>query len=181
MYFMYNHRRGNLLGIMLKALGESFGAFSWPLEYSNEWRYQQISKEFRSSKSCYNKIWQMKKQGFVTVAEQKGHKFLKLTKKGELKLLLQKASIVKTQKWDGKWRVAIFDIPENAKEQRQCLRRLLYENGFKKLQASVYINPYSLNQAAIDYLKSSGLMEFIRIMRVDKLDNDEELKKKFRL
>ncbi len=121
----------------------------------------------------------MRKQGLVAVTEQKGHKFLKLSKKGELKLLLQKASIVKTPKWDQKWRVAIFDIPENAKKERQRLRRLLCDHGFKKLQASVYICPYSLNLAAIEYLNTSGLMDFIRIMRVDRLDNDEELKKKF--
>ena len=41
------------------------------------------------------------------------------------------------------------------------------QNNFVKLQASVYINPFPLNAQAVEYLKNSGLMEYIRNLRVD--------------
>jgi hypothetical protein len=61
------------------------------------------------------------------------------------------------------------------------LRALLLKNNYYKLQDSVYINPYPLNREAIKYLKDTGLIEFIRIIRVDELDEDHDLKKRFGL
>jgi len=49
------------------------------------------------------------------------------------------------------------------------------------LQASVFISPHPLNREALIYLRQSGLMEFIRILRVDEMDNDKRLRKKFGL
>jgi CRISPR-associated endonuclease Cas2 len=77
--------------------------------------------------------------------------------------------------------MVIFDIPENASRERDQLRRLLLLNDFKKLQASVYISPYQINREAINYLKETGLIKYIRFARVDELDDDKDLKKKFNL
>jgi phenylacetic acid degradation operon negative regulatory protein len=87
----------------------------------------------------------------------------------------------KQEKWDGKWRMVIFDIPEESRDKRDLLRLLLKRQGFIKLQASVFVNPYSLNSEALNYLKKSGLMKFIRIARVEKFDDDNEIRKKFGL
>ena len=84
-------------------------------------------------------------------------------------------------KWDGKWRMVIFDIPEEASNERDQLRRLLLLNNFCKLQASVYISPHPINREAIDYLKETGLIKYIRFARIDELDDDKDLKKKFDL
>jgi phenylacetic acid degradation operon negative regulatory protein len=104
-----------------------------------------------------------------------------LTDKGQLTALLQKAGIQKSPNWDGKWRVLVFDIPEGSRGKRDQFRALLKRHNFVKLQASVFISPYSLNQEAVQYLKQTGLIEFIRLMRVDEIDDDRELKKKFKL
>jgi hypothetical protein len=74
-FMTYHHRCGNLLGAMLKVIGECSGAFSWPLEYTEEWRYEQISKAFKFSKRHYNYIWRLKKRGLIAIAEEKGIKF----------------------------------------------------------------------------------------------------------
>jgi CRISPR-associated endonuclease Cas2 len=75
----------------------------------------------------------------------------------------------------------MFDIPEDHRDKRDKLRRLLKRNNFIKLQASVFISPYALNKQAVEYLKETGLDEYIRILRVDAIDKDEDLKKKFKL
>ena len=126
-------------------------------------------------------VWNLNRGGLIDVFEKNNQKFIKLTKKGELKILMQKATWQKRNVWDQKWRLIMFDIPEGSRKQRNLLRKLLKQAGFIKLQESVFISPYELNRQAIDFLKRSGLMEFIRIMRVDDIDDDRQLKKKFNL
>ena len=48
-------------------------------------------------------------------------------------------------------------------------------------QASVFISPFRLNREAVWYLKKTGLIEYIRILRVDEMDEDKHLKKHFHL
>jgi phenylacetic acid degradation operon negative regulatory protein len=95
--------------------------------------------------------------------------------------LVHKARLPEKGPWDGKWRLFMFDIPEDYKEKRNILRKLLKANGFYKLQASVYINPHPLNREAIRFLKEKKLNQYIRILRVDEIDNDEDIKKRFNL
>jgi DNA-binding transcriptional regulator PaaX len=172
---------GGIGGILLGAIGEATGFFSWPIEGTLTWRRKQIMQE--RPKKIYDNLYHLKKKGLIKEISKNGKRFFELTKKGEMQELLIKASInpIKKEAWDGKWRLAIFDIPEEAREKRDKLRRLLKENGFIKLQASVFINPYPLNRSAVLYLKQSGLIEFIRLARIDDLDDDSDLKKKFKL
>ncbi len=87
--------------------------------------------------------------------------FLKLTHKGQLEGLIQKVSVERSEEWDGKWRLVIFDIPESSKEKRSLFRTLLKKNQFVKLQAGVYISPYSFCREAVIYLKESKLINFV--------------------
>ena len=148
--------------------------FETPYEHIRRIRKLQFKK-------YYDTVYNLKSRGAIKVIRQNGNKFIQLTKKGQLEVLLAKAKIRPASKWDGKWRVLTFDIPEDARDKRDGLRRLLKSNNFIKLQASVFINPYPLNREAIRYLKQTGLDSYIRIMRVDELDSDTDLKKKFKL
>ncbi|PIR96622.1 MAG: CRISPR-associated endonuclease Cas2 [Candidatus Doudnabacteria bacterium CG10_big_fil_rev_8_21_14_0_10_42_18] len=123
----------------------------------------------------------LENRGLIEVVRKNDKKFIKLTKKGQLEILLKKAKKPRSIKWDYKWRIVMFDIPEDSADKRDQLRLMLKVNGFKKLQASVYINPYPLNREAVIYLKQTGLIEFIRILRVEEMDDDWDLKKKFKL
>ena len=75
----------------------------------------------------------------------------------------------------------MFDIPEESRELRNRFRLLLKQYGFKMLQASVFISPYPLNREAIAYLKETGLIDYIRILKVEEIDDDRDLKKYFQL
>ncbi len=159
---------------MLKAVWDAFSNFGDHSEYIQD-KYDCSSQYYRNSLS------RLKKRGLIKVVSKQGKKFIELTKNGELKVLLSMAELEKTDAWDGKWRLIIFDIPEDADIQRDKLRKLLKQHQFFKLQASVYINPYPLNRQALDYLRQSGLIDYIRILRVDDIDFDLDLKRKFKL
>jgi CRISPR-associated endonuclease Cas2 len=117
----------------------------------------------------------------VEIISREGKTFIRLTEKGALEALLAKAGVEKKQKWDGKWRVCIYDIPQSARLQRDRFRMLLKQHGFRKLQGSVFIHPFSLNREAISYLQQSGLIKYIRFLKVEEMDNDQDLRKFFKL
>jgi len=45
-------------------------------------------------------------------------------------------------KWDGRWRLVIYDIPETDRKFRLMLRRELSQSGFGCLQKSVWVSPH---------------------------------------
>lgn len=173
-----SRKHGTLLAEFLTAVGEATGFFEWPLEYSDAWRRKQLS---RPKVRYYQVLWDAKKRGLISEIRKNGKKFLQLTSRGELARLVGKMNVQKQNSWDGKWRVVIFDIPEDSRGKRDQLRLLLKQKGFAKLQASVFVNPYPLNREAVSYLKQSGLMSYIRILKVEEMDNDADLKRKFHL
>ena len=73
------------------------------------------------------------------------NKKLRLTQKGEqtLRMLSLKEQLHrKPRRWDGKWRVLIFDIPEYRANLRHKIRDTLRTIGFVRLQNSVWVYPY---------------------------------------
>lgn len=136
-----------------------------------------------SAKTFYNGLFRLQKRGVITLVQKKEERFVQLTAKGKVEVLLIKARYAKatTEPWDGKWRMVIFDIPEATRDQRDILRVLLKQNGFFKLQASVFVHPHPLNREAIEYLKATGLIKYIRFARMEEIDDDADLRRAFKL
>ena len=81
-------------------------------------------------KSYYTSVKQLQKRGAVKLTKNEGINQLQLTPKGKLEVLLIKARLKEKMKWDGKWRIIMFDIPEKSKSLRHRFRNLLKENNF---------------------------------------------------
>ena len=54
-----------------------------------------------------------------------------------------------SRKWDGRWRLLLFDLPERQQRLRMTLWRWLRRQHFGYLQQSVWIVPDSINDAGI--------------------------------
>ncbi len=116
------------------------------------------------------------------IKKKKQDKKIYLTDKGCLEIL--KHQIKNTnKKWDGKWRIVIFDISEKKKNYRNFLRYILGQLGFKELQRSVWVFPYSIKEKLIKILKVQKLKVEgdVRFLTVEELDQDKDLRKKFDL
>ena len=105
-----------------------------------------------------------------------------ITKKGSLllggKLI---ANIGKIKKWDRKWRVVSFDIPEKVRRSRLKLRITLKEIGFIKLQNSLWVYPYDCKWF-IHLLKNDfKIGKDVIYMTVDEIEHSQVLKKHFKL
>jgi len=136
---------------------------------------------FKSTENVDSFLHYLIRNGYIRYVDKNNERFVKITKKGELKILMSKAGVTKAAKWDGKWRLIVFDIPEESREIRNRFRALLKQYGFKMLQASVFICPYPLNREAIAYLKETDLINYIRMLKIEEIDDDRDLKKKFSL
>lgn len=105
-----------------------------------------------------------------------------LTEKGKERALkcYLKALSLKYKKWDGKWRLVIFDIPTKLNRKRDALREFLKHMGFKELQKSIYISPYPCweeIEAILEYLQLKPYVKFFEANFFE----EELLKKRFNL
>lgn len=83
-------------------------------------------------------------RGQATWIERDGKKFLRLTEKGRKAFAYEQAkvSLKNQKKWDGRWRMVVFDVPERRRNVRIRLCRVMREVGFARLQDSVWVYPY---------------------------------------
>jgi len=106
-----------------------------------------------------------------------------LTDKGKMKGLtyhFEKMKIEK-RKWDGKWRMVVFDIPERLRWGRDALREKLKKLGFFELQKSVFIFPYECKDEINFVIEFFKLRKFVRFCVLESIDNELHLKKIFHL
>lgn len=131
----------------------------------------------------YRRVYDLKRKGYVQMKkDKKNQSFFHLTPKGKLQLLkylhLEK---IKKGKWDRRWRIVVFDIPEKMKKWRNYIRHDLKELGFEPLQESVYITPYPVTSELDEKLKVWGLRKYFRYITVSEIDGEEKLKNEFNL
>jgi DNA-binding transcriptional regulator PaaX len=107
-----------------------------------------------------------------------------LTDKGKQKAItfnIDNMKIKKPDKWDKKWRIVLFDIPEKYKKARESLRGTLREFGFYEYQKSVLIHPYECRKEIDFVIEYFNIRPYVRFVIADTLDNDIHLRKIFNI
>ena len=125
------------------------------------------------------------RKGLVTFVEKDGRKFARLTPAGteRLRLEQQKAALLlqKNKRWDKRWRVVIFDIPEYRRGTRDKLRLTMRTAGFYRLQDSVWLYPYDCEDFMMLVKADLKIGNAILYMVVEKIENDGKIKTHFSL
>src|SRR3989344_1823895 len=95
-------------------------------------------------------------RGDIEISHERGMRGYALTHKGQVRLarLSLEESSTSKRRWDGRWRIVIFDIPESYRRGRDLLRETLIGIGFFKLQDSVWIFTYDCEDL-VTLLKTS--------------------------
>ncbi|MDO8569723.1 MAG: CRISPR-associated endonuclease Cas2 [bacterium] len=88
---------------------------------------------------------------------------------------------VKKHKWDNKWRIVIFDIPEKKKKIREIFRFRLKGLGFLELQHSVFVLPFECHNELEYIIEFYNIRRFVRFIKADHIDNELDLKHRFKL
>jgi len=149
---------------------------------------KQFEGSFKRKKnlkySINDSFARLQEKGLIEICEINGKKVARITKKGESQLDFldrHKFKLKIPKKWDGRWRVVIFDIKEKRSKTRFLLRKTLSQIGFIRLQNSVWIYPYDCEDL-ISLLKADfKIGKDVLYMIVEKLENDWHLRKTFNL
>lgn len=125
----------------------------------------------------------LERRGFVEKMETENGLVIKITDKGKTELLKYKFQEMqpKKEKWDGRWRVVFFDVPESEKKKRDELRNFLLQLGMKRMQDSVFVSPYDVS-GEVKYLREVlNVPHGVKLGVLEFLENNDELKQLFDL
>ena len=118
-------------------------------------------------------IWRLEKKGLVKKTDNK----LILTETGKSFYDDIKNKINKKESWDGKFRIVMFDVPENRKSQREFLRYALRRQEYNQLQKSVFLGKFPLEKDFIESLIEKNIYQYLRMIVVGDIDDESILEK----
>ena len=103
------------------------------------------------------------------------------------KTILHRAALMSLRpkaqkKWDGMWRLILFDIPNLKNHQRNAFRGTLAELGFLPLQKSVWVHAYPCKDEVELLREFFGLTQKeIRLITTEDIEDDDFLRQIFKL
>ena len=125
----------------------------------------------------------MQKRGMVQVRKKGKKTELILTPKGTrwfMRYSFEDQKQKRPSKWDGLWRIVMFDIPEGNRDIRNLIRGYFKKLGFARIQKSVFIYPYPCFEV-IQTLRRHFKLEAgeLYIFEAKALEGEKDLKKHF--
>lgn len=126
----------------------------------------------------------LKERGYVEFKIIQGEEYLVLSKSGKEKMKSKEVlelKLPRQPKWDKKWRVILFDIPERFKTARRALSFQLRSMGAVPFQKSVFVFPYHCKKEVEFVSNFFGVGPYIRYMEAKIMGDDESLRKHFNL
>lgn len=121
-------------------------------------------------KNAQRTLHYLKYRNLVEVKEVNGQLHYRLTKKGRDKyerMLIDELSIATPRRWDGKWRLVMFDIPVEKRRQRDELLNGLKQLNFYMLQQSAWIHPFDCEKQIAVMIQYFGLERNVSFMVVE--------------
>ncbi|MGP4071100.1 phenylacetic acid degradation operon negative regulatory protein PaaX [Piscibacillus sp. B03] len=109
----------------------------------------KLLKEFGHNEQAVRAaISRMSKQGWVQSEKRGNRSYYSLTEQGQARMEEASKRIYKSEspKWDGYWRMLVYNIPENKRGLRDELRKELVWSGFGNLSNSCWITPNPLDE-----------------------------------
>lgn len=130
-------------------------------------------------------FYRLRRQGLIDIQTVNHQIYISLTKEGRKKagiFQIDKLKLKRPKRWDRKWRLLMFDIPQERKISREALRGKLKELGFLPLQKSVWAYPFECRaemQLLQDFFGLSN--SEIRLIIAENIGDDSILKQNFNL
>jgi phenylacetic acid degradation operon negative regulatory protein len=143
--------------------------------------------EARTENSFYTALARLKRRGAVLRTKDRQYE---LTQKGEYQSLKAQVRLgftelekteARASKWDGRWRVVLFDVPESKRPIRDYIRNTLKRLGCHQFMRSMWIWPYKLPDFLMELFADPKLRNYTRVITTYDIDYDEDLLKQFKL
>lgn len=170
--------------MILKEIGAiTVDAFFNP-KYAKKYGYTPTNFS-KNNSACRAAFSRLKSRNFI---KQRGAIYY-LTTKGEKEVFfnylknnnLNRFPENENKKWDGKWRIMFFDIPEKKRKYRDELRLMLKAIGFKEFQKSVWIYPYKVPDLLKEILFEEKMKHYVRLITTMDIEYDKDWKRVFKI
>ena len=137
-------------------------------------RYSHFNKYGYESRKDYIGLKNLGRRGLI---KNKGNDRFIFTKRGQAWLgesFVKYSRITNGGKWDKKWRVIIFDIPQELHKERIKFGRRLKSLGFTMLQKSVFVFPYPCDDEVADISKNLKIDSYVDLIIAESIGSREE-------
>jgi len=168
---MRHRRTGVLLNYLIDTAGLFLKAFLTPGE---------------KKKRVYHVLKNLERQEIVELVRKGDKVIVYLKNKNHPKIVKYSIKSIldlkrKNKKWNKKWVLVFFDVPEKQKNKREYLRKFLKEIGFYPYQKSVYVFPYECEKeiGLIKKIIESG--KYLKYVVAEKIEDEEKIKQYFSL
>ncbi|MBI4065293.1 hypothetical protein HY409_02905 [Candidatus Gottesmanbacteria bacterium] len=141
----------------------------------DQWKHYNISYLRRT-------LRRLEQQKTVEITKEGNTDIVRLTQKGRQKILkysIDTLTIDTPKRWDGKWRLVLYDVPRKVDYARDLIRDALRAMGFYSIQESVYIYPYPCKDQITFLREYYALGRYVQYMLVDTIEDDEVYKTYF--
>lgn len=146
----------------------------------------------RSENSFYTAIARLKRRRMISRTKDRQYELTPAGEYSALKAVVRKEvtdaerkTIIEEKmqntRWDGKWRIVLFDVPESKRPIRDYLRGVLKRIGFKEFQRSMWVWPHKLPAFLTKLLSDEQMRKYTRAITTYDIDYDEDLRRSFRL
>ena len=130
-------------------------------------------------------LGRLKQKGEIEFEERDGKQYARLTERGEEALALgqQKMQLAtsKPRKWDRRYRLVMFDVPERRKKIRERLRFQMRDAGFLRIQDSAWLYPYDCEEFMALLKADLRIGKDVLYAVVEEIENDAWIRKHFGL
>lgn len=116
-------------------------------------------------KRIWNAIHHLERRGHLRVEERAGGQYVTLSDKGRQRLseeMIWELALHTPLRWDKKWRLVMFDIPDRQERARRSFRLKLEDLGFLMYQKSVFIYPHECQNEVLAVAKWFGVNGGVR-------------------
>ena len=124
-------------------------------------------------------------KGYIRFVTRGDKKYIELTGKGRRSLAFEREKARTTEqskkKWDQRYRLVMFDVPERRKGTRDRIRLLMHECGFLRLQDSVWVFPHDCEELILLAKTDLSLGKEIVYAVVESIENDGWIRRHFGL
>jgi phenylacetic acid degradation operon negative regulatory protein len=129
-------------------------------------------------------LQKMESQGIFIRQIKNGKEVLVVSEKGKNKAwstLPEDLQIPKQKKWDGKWRLVTFDIPERKSRVRKEVSYKIKAIGMEAIQDSVFVSPFPCKSEVDRIAEHFDVKEFFIYLEAGLIESNQDLLKKFNL
>jgi len=186
---------GQLTGAILKHVTEnllasySAGESRYGLSFTTiaevvDGLLKSIENKKEKERKILRALENLEKKEIIDIVEENNKVYVTVKDKDHPKIIEYSIKILldfkrKKKKWDGKWFIVFFDVPEIQRNKRDFLRSYLKKLGFCPYQQSVYIFPYECQKEVSLIRKIVEAAKYLRYVVAEKIEEEEKIKRFF--